>query len=176
MKLLIRIHLLLLLIFAAGCASTRAVGDAAVRATSKEVAAFDEDLEAFPLADPGYQRHVIRLPALDDEAAHFVTLVIGKTVHTDSVNNYRLLGRLEALTVEGWGYTYYQLESEGHMAGTLMAVNPAAPEVERFVEVSAPLEPIPYNSQVPVVVIVPEGFEVKYQVWSAAELRIAPQG
>ncbi|WPJ96503.1 ecotin family protein [Coraliomargarita algicola] len=173
MMLLIRIHLLLLMIFTAGCVST---GDVAqVTAPSATVTA-SEDLEAFPLPEPDYQRHVIRLPALEDEAAHFVTLVIGKTVLTDSVNNYRLLGTLEAVTVEGWGYTYYQLESEGHMAGTLMAVNPAAPQVERFVELGAPLEPIRYNSKVPIVVIVPEGFEVKYQVWSAAELRVAPQG
>ncbi|MGZ0654620.1 ecotin family protein [Coraliomargarita sp. W4R72] len=186
MKVSILVYLLAIIAISSGCASlqsnTNRSATVAVR-TAKEasatvgatVGASGSDLKAFPLAEAGYQRHVFRLPALQDESAHFVTLVLGKTVLTDSVNKYMMLGSLEAVTVEGWGYTYYQLESEGHMAGTLMAVSPAAPQAERFIEVSTQLEPIRYNSKLPVVVIVPEGFEVKYQVWSAGELQTAPQ-
>jgi ecotin len=174
MQNLILASLLVASIFSAGCASLSTEADAA---NEYEVhAGSDADLRAFPLAPNGYQRHVIQLPKLQDESLHSVTLELGKTVQTDPVNHYRMIGTLEAITVEGWGYTYYALESNGEMAGTLMAVSPAAPVVERFVTVNTQIPPIRYNSKLPIVVIVPDGFEVKYRVWNAGKLKTAPQG
>lgn len=173
MKILISVYLLAMLVISSGCASLRS--EHADRSAAAAVGV-SSDLKAFPIADAGYKRHVVSLPALENESLYRVTLVLGKTVVTDSVNQYMMLGTLKPVTVEGWGYTYYQLESEGHMAGTLMAVRPSAPKVMRFVEVNTQLPPIRYNSKLPLVVIVPEGFEVKYRVWSAGELLTVPQG
>jgi ecotin len=53
------------------------------------------------------------------------------------------------------------------MAGTLMAVDPDAPRVDRFVTLGGEPFLIRYNSRLPVVVYVPEGVEVRYRIWSA---------
>lgn len=53
------------------------------------------------------------------------------------------------------------------MAGTLMAVDPNAPKVDRFVPIGGEPYLIRYNSRLPVVVYVPEGVAVRYRIWSA---------
>jgi ecotin len=162
---------LAVLVLCTGCSNTGGV-DYAVKLNPDAVS----QLKAFPPAEPGYQRHVIYLPELEDEALHQVSLVLGKMVVTDPVNRYFIPGSLTAVDVEGWGYRYYQLESEGLVAGTLMAVPESNPQVERFVEVNHELGALRYNSRLPIVVIVPEGFEVKYRIWSSGEVQVAPLG
>jgi ecotin len=174
MKKLILASLLSSMAIWAGCASLPSETDPANEYEAH--ASRYAELKAFPMARDGYQRHVIQLPRLEDESLHSVTLELGKTVLTDSVNRYMMMGSVQSNTVEGWGYTYYTLESNGEMAGTLMAVSPVAPKVERFVTVNAPMPAIRYNSKLPIVVIVPDGFEVKYRIWNAGKLQVAPQG
>ncbi len=53
------------------------------------------------------------------------------------------------------------------MAGTLMAVDPKAPKVSRFVGLAGDPYLVRYNSRLPIVVYVPEGVEVRYRVWTA---------
>jgi ecotin len=53
------------------------------------------------------------------------------------------------------------------MAGTLMAVDPNAPLVERFISVGGEPQLLRYNSRLPVVVYVPDGVEVRYRIWRA---------
>ena len=53
------------------------------------------------------------------------------------------------------------------MAGTLTAVDPAAPKVDRFITLGGEPFLIRYNSRLPVLVYVPEGVEVRYRIWSA---------
>jgi ecotin len=48
-----------------------------------------------------------------------------------------------------------------------MAVDPNAPQVDRFVALVGEPYLIRYNSRLPVVVYVPEGAEVRYRIWSA---------
>lgn len=171
MKIAFLASLFLVLILGSGCSSTGGV-DHSVRLNPDAAT----QLKAFPPAEPGYQRHVIYLPELEDEDLHQVTLVLGKMVVTDPVNRYFIPGSVTAVDVEGWGYRYYQLESKGLLAGTLMAVPESNPQVERFVEVNHQLGALRYNSRLPIVVIVPEGFEVKYRVWSSGDVQEAPQG
>ena len=54
------------------------------------------------------------------------------------------------------------------MAGTLMAVDPNAPKVNRFITLGGEPYLIRYNSRLPIVVYVPEGVEVRYRIWTAA--------
>jgi ecotin len=125
-----------------------------------------DDLKAFPAAEKGMTRYVIRLPQEKDEGALKVELVIGKTVKTDAQNRYFFGGKLETESIPGWGYDRYILRKIGPMAGTLMAVDPNAPPVERFISVGGETI-LRYNSRLPVVVYVPEGVEVRYRLWRA---------
>ncbi len=53
------------------------------------------------------------------------------------------------------------------MAGTLMAPNPNAPKVNRFITLGGEPFLLRYNSKLPIVVYVPEGVEVRYRIWTA---------
>ena len=126
-----------------------------------------DDLKAFPPAEAGMVRYVLRLPAQPDEAALKVELVVGMTVELDAHNRYFFGGRIERETIKGWGYTRYVVGALGPMAGTRMAVDPNAPMVDRFITLAGEPYLIRYNSRLPVVVYVPEGAEVRYRIWSA---------
>jgi len=127
-----------------------------------------DNLQAFPPAEAGQVRYVLEVPPQEDESAFKVELVVGKTVQTDPHNRYFFGGRIEEETIEGWGFPRFVVSALGPMAGTLMAVDPDAPLVERFITLGGEPFLIRYNSRLPVVVYAPEGVEVRYRIWSAA--------
>jgi ecotin len=126
-----------------------------------------ENLKAFPSAGEGMVRHVLQLPEQEDESAYKVELIVGRMVHVDAGNRYFFGGRIEAETVKGWGFPCYNVSALGQMAGTLMAIDPDAPKVNRFITLGGEPYLIRYNSRLPVVVYAPEGVEVRYRLWSA---------
>jgi ecotin len=126
-----------------------------------------DDLKPFPAAEEGMTRHVISLPKQPDENAIKVELIIGKTVKTDAKNSYFFAGAVETETIPGWGFERYILRKLGPMAGTLMAVDPNAPQVERFISLGGEARLLRYNSRLPIVVYVPAGVEVRHRLWRA---------
>lgn len=137
----------------------------------------ERNLKAFPAAEEGMTRHVLMLPAEEQEDALRVELKIGKTVRTDEGNRYFFAGRLQAVDIEGWGFTRYLLAELGPMAGSLMAVSPDAPKVDRFITLGGEPELLRYNSRLPLVVYVPGGVEVRYRIWRAGpEVKPVPEG
>jgi ecotin len=133
------------------------------------VLAGDEDSKwekAYPAAETGISRHVLHLPTLKDESAVKLELIVGKTIETDGVNQYFFSGKIEAKTVEGWGYTRYNA-TIGVLGSTTMAPPPNAPKVSKFVAIVGEPTIVRYNSKLPVVVYAPEGYEVRYRMWKA---------
>jgi len=121
-------------------------------------------------------RYVLPLPRQDDESASRVELIVGKTVLVDERNRYFFGGKIERETIKGWGYTRYVVGKLGPMAGTLMAVDPNAPKIARFITLAGEPYFVRYNSRLPIVVYVPEGVEVRYRVWTAgAEMGVKNQ-
>lgn len=139
-------------------------------------AADDPNMKAFSPADAGMTRHVITVPALNDEDALKVELIIGQTVKLDAANRYFFGGTLETVTIEGWGFERYVLRQLGPMGGTLMAVDPNAPKVDRFITIGGEPKLYRYNSRLPLVVYVPDDVEVRYRVWRADVATTAPKG
>jgi ecotin len=136
-----------------------------------------DNMQAFPPAGKGMVRHVLQLPAQDDEAAFKVELIVGKSTKVDERNHYFFGGKIEEETIQGWGFTRYTLRKLGPMAGTLMAVDPNAPKVTRFVRLGGDPYLIRYNSRLPIVVYTPEGVEVRYRIWTAgAEVAAMEKG
>lgn len=125
------------------------------------------NMKAFPPPDTGMGRYVLHLPQQDEEADLKVELIVGKTVAVDERNQYFFGGKIEEETIKGWGYPRYTVSDLGPMAGTLMAVDPNAPKVNRFIALSGDPFLIRYNSRLPVVVYAPEGVEVRYRIWRA---------
>ena len=124
-----------------------------------------QELKAFPPAGKGMTRFVIFLPSQADEDLLKIQFLVGKSVKLDPQNQYFYGGRLETETVTGWGYNYHILHSLGAMGGTLMAVDPNAPKIERFITLGGEPELLRYNSRLPLVVYVPEGVEIRYRIW-----------
>jgi ecotin len=133
---------------------------------STSVAAAD-NMKAFPPADPGMTRYVIKVPPLQDESAAAVELVIGKTVKVDERNRYFFGGKLEKEAIRGWGYDRYVLRKLGPMISTRMAVDPNAPKIDSFVALAGEPRLVRYNSRLPLVVYVPAEVEVRYRLWRA---------
>lgn len=131
------------------------------------VACAADDMKAFPPAEEGMVRFVLHLPKQPDEFAFKLELIVGKIVKTDRANRHFFGGRIEEKAVEGWGFPMYVVRKLGPMAGTLMAVDPNEPAVERFITLGGAPFLIRYNSALPVVVYAPEGVEVRYRIWKA---------
>ena len=127
------------------------------------------ELKAYPPAKEGMSRFVIELPHKErgEEDSFKVELVVGKEMLTDGVNQIRLGSKIERKVIKGWGYSYYEVAESGAAISTMMAAPEGAPKVKKFVKM-APLQ-IRYNSRLPVVIYVPEGYEVQYRIWSAPE-------
>jgi ecotin len=79
----------------------------------------------------------------------------------------RLGNSIEPHTIEGWGYTYYEVTGSSETLSTLMAPPEGAPMQKTFVT-AAPIQ-VRYNSRLPIVVYAPSGYEVRYRIWSAPE-------
>jgi ecotin len=126
-----------------------------------------DNMKAFPPADQGKVRYVLQLPTQDDESAFKVELIVGKTVQVDEKNKYFFGGTIKEETIKGWGFPRYIVTKLGPMAGTLMAIDPSAPKVSRFIKLDGDSYLTRYNSRLPIVVYVPEGVEVRYRIWTA---------
>ena len=92
--------------------------------------------------------------------------MIGKTLETDC-NQHWFGGELTAEDVKGWGYPYYRLTDVKGPAATMMACPGQTPQ-QRFVQVRTDGQLLRYNSRLPLVVYVPDGFDVRYRVWHAS--------
>jgi len=126
-----------------------------------------DNMKAFPEAEEGMVRYVLNLPKQENESNYRVELIVGKIVQVDAQNRYFFGGKIERETIQGWGFTRYLVKELGPMAGTLMAVDPNAEKVERFIPVGGEPFMIRYNSRLPVVIYVPEGVEVRHRFWIA---------
>lgn len=131
-----------------------------------------KNLTVYPAATEGMNRYVIMLDSLGFEAEYEyqIELIPGKLAEVDSCNKHGLSGEIVEKTVEGFGYTYYEFTSNGNIFSTQMACLDNA-KVNKFI--SGQTIKTRYNSLLPVVVYIPEGFELKYKIWSAGELKEA---
>ncbi|CAM3047390.1 proteinase inhibitor I11, ecotin [Ectopseudomonas mendocina] len=133
-----------------------------------------EALKPYPAAEAGYSRHVIELPAQANEAEYKVEIIAGKTLEVDC-NQQRLGGQWQEKTVEGWGYSYYELGQVGPAVSTLMAC-PDGSRKQAFVRVGGEPHLVRYNSKLPLVIYAPNDIEVRYRLWSASgQSSVAPR-
>jgi len=140
-------------------------------------ASADDNLKAFPPAEQGMVRRVVWLTQHPNESDLRVELVVGKTLPLDQINQYFFAGKIQSLDIDGWGFTKYVVKTLGPMAGTLIGVQPDAPQVDRFISLGGEPLLIRYNSKLPIVVYVPQEAEVRYRVWRAdPEFKTAQSG
>jgi len=141
-----------------------------VAASSPEAAidpgAIENLAAAYPQPPAGKERKVILLPHKErgEEDEFQVELVVGRTMVTDGINAYRLGGQIVSRDIEGWGFTYHDVEGDMQNA-TQTLIGGVENPAPRFV--AGPRTLVPYNSRLPIVVLVPEGCELKWRLWRA---------
>lgn len=118
------------------------------------------EIDMFPKAKDGYKQVYIQLPVAKNEQDLKVEYFVGTEKMLDC-NNYSLMGSVKSQDLQGWGYNYYEVESNGEAAGTLMGcMNKKA--TKKFIYIQP--EIVRYNSKLPLVFYVPKDLEVRYRV------------
>ena len=133
------------------------------------------DLKPYPPAPAGQQRWVFQLnpllrpspdPAISGNPIDWrVQLIVGREVEVDC-NSHHFGGQLRLESVPGWGYPVVRLDRVGPLVSTRRACPDQASE-RRFVSLAGEPFLLPYNVSLPVVVYVPEGFQVRWRLWKA---------
>lgn len=126
------------------------------------------NLKPYPEKVDSLERYVIYLEQKADESLYEVELIAGKKMEVDC-NRHRLMGQFQEETVSGWGYNYYVFETEGQVMSTMMMC--PSPKTEKFIQAESTMTR--YNSRLPIVVYLPEGYELKYKIWTAGEVEEA---
>ncbi|AMB84848.1 ecotin [Pseudomonas agarici] len=141
----------------------------ALTTTANAVAADKSDLAPFPKAEAGFTRTVIRVPKMTKDADHRVEIIAGKILPVDC-NQKRLSSNLDEKNLEGWGYSYYRLESVSGPMSTLMACPPGTKSKKDFVPVIGTGYMLRYNSKLPLVIYAPDDVEIRYRIWTPSKL------
>ncbi|ACJ29137.1 Serine protease inhibitor, ecotin [Shewanella piezotolerans WP3] len=121
-----------------------------------------ETSKMFPAPKEGQVQHILTLDSLDNEADYMLEIQVGQTKMVDC-NKHGLTGELKQLSVKGWGYNYYQVDSINEGPSTMMACFDKA-LTEQFLPIQGSLK-IPYDSRLPKVIYLPENSQVRYRVW-----------
>ncbi|MBU2952095.1 serine protease inhibitor ecotin [Tamlana agarivorans] len=120
------------------------------------------DISMYPKANNNQLRHIINLPKTEDDFDFKVEIYAGKMAEVDC-NQSTLSGSFKAETVSGWGYSYYNFDTNGQIAST-RRMCPDNSKHQAFVQTQG--EIVRYNSKLPIVVYTPKGYEVRYKIWS----------
>lgn len=107
---------------------------------------------------------VIEVPHSSQDSNKKIEFTIGKMMEVDGCNSHGLMGSLEKKDLKGWGYDYYVFQSNGDVFSTQMGCPDAA---KRNLFVSNQPETTRYNGRMPIVIYVPEEFEVKFKIFTA---------
>lgn len=122
------------------------------------------NIDMFPKAKEGFERHVVEVPKSHNDHDHRIELLIGKNMMVDC-NHHSFSAEIKSVNLEGWGYGYLEVDKIQSGPITLMAC--PGPKMEKFIAIPDTLRR--YNSRLPLVIYVPKGYEVRYRIWSADE-------
>ena len=123
------------------------------------------DTSIFPAAKAGMTQHIFQPAAVEDEQNYLIEVVAGQTLAKDC-NTLMFGADFEEEDLEGWGYTYYEIEDVSEVASTMMGC-PDAAKVDTFVAANMGHDAlIRYNSRMPIVVYAPSNLTVGYRIWT----------
>jgi ecotin len=124
------------------------------------------DTKIFPEPKKGYTQFVIEVPfsSMEEDANKKIEIFVGKYADVDTCNHHSLTGEFQTKDLQGWGYSYYEFQSKGDIVGTMMGCGNHQ-KVSKFISSQGLL--LNYNGRMPIVLYVPEGFEVQFKIYKA---------
>ncbi|MBH1960139.1 MAG: ecotin family protein [Flavobacteriia bacterium] len=122
------------------------------------------DTGVFPKAEKNQKKVVIEVPHSSEDNNKKIEIFVGKNMETDKCNRYSLTGIFTSKDLKGWGYNYLVFNSNGNAVSTMMGCAEKGTR-NQFVHAAGYL--MDYNGRIPVVLYVPEGFDVKYKIYKA---------
>jgi len=125
-----------------------------------------QDLSIFPKPEAGYKKVIIEVPHSDKDDQKKIEFSVGKWMEVDGCNYFNLHGTLETKDLQGWGYNYYVFKTNGQVTSTMIGCPDAA---KRNLFVTAQPEMVRYNGKLPIVVYVPEGYDVQFKIYKAED-------
>lgn len=120
------------------------------------------DLSIFPKPEKGYKQVVIEVPHSKLDNNKKIEFKVGKVTEVDGCNYFGLMGTLEEKDLQGWGYNYYVFTTDGQMTSTQMG---CLDSPNRHLFVSAAPQLVNYNGRLPIVIYVPEEYEVRFKIY-----------
>ncbi|QYJ99895.1 serine protease inhibitor ecotin [Shewanella psychrotolerans] len=133
----------------------------------------NESSKMFPEPIQGMVQHVIALPKLADEQHYKLEVSIGQKKWVDC-NKHGLSGTLQHMTLSGWGYEYYQVNTITEGPSTMMACFDMA-KTEAFLTIPGSLM-LNYDSRLPKVFYLPQGAQLRYRIWNTnGEYHYSPE-
>lgn len=129
-----------------------------------------DDVSMFPKAEKGMKQFVIKMPTKPNEENYKIEFYVGQMQIVDVCNSHSLNGEMKSEDLQGWGYQYYTYTPNS--AGSISTLRACLDNkmVNKFI-VSQPTM-LRYNSHLPIVVYVPEGYEVRYKIWTIGKTEL----
>ncbi len=121
------------------------------------------DISMYPKPEKGYRQMIIDVPHSKNDTHKKIEFRVGKEMEVDGCNHYGLTGTLEKKDLQGWGYDYYVFKTQGGAFSTQMGC-PDLPKRHLFV--SGEATTVNYNGRLPIVIYVPDGYEVRFQIYT----------
>lgn len=118
----------------------------------------------FPSPQKGYKRMVIEVPYSKSDKNKRIEFSVGKMMEVDGCNYFGLQGTLEKKDLTGWGYEYYEFSTKGEVISTQMGC-PTMPKRNLFVSNQPTM--VNYNGKMPIVIYVPEEYDVQFKIYKA---------
>lgn len=125
-----------------------------------------QSTDIFPTPEKGYKKLVIEVPHSANDGNKKIEFSVGKWMEVDGCNHFSLQGTLEKKDLKGWGYDYYIFKTNGDVVSTQMAC-PGAPNRNLFV--SAQPEMVRYNGRLPIIIYVPDEYQVQFKIYKAED-------
>lgn len=133
---------------------------------SAQIAISKVDPNIFPKAEKGFKKMIIEVPYSENDANKKIQFYVGKWMDVDACNTFNLMGTYEQKELQGWGYNYYIFKTNGDVTSTMMA---CPNQSGRNIFVSSIPQLVDYNGRMPIVIYVPDGYDVQFQIFKAED-------
>ena len=124
------------------------------------------DTSIYPKAEKGMVQYLIEVPhsTIEEDSNKKIEISVGKYMSTDTCNTQFLSGEFVEKDVKGYGYNYLEFKTNGQVGSTLIGCLDTK-SITKFVTAQPKLTN--YNGRLPIVVYVPEGYEVQFKIFKA---------